>query len=76
MSYESGVDVGDFGIILTDSSHAEIKDVIMRISEKPDLELAEMSRGAYECAISNHSKENYLKEFQKVIVKLGRERGL
>ena len=76
VSYESGVDVGDFGIILTDSSHAEIKDVIMRISEKPDLELAEMSRGAYECAISNHSKENYLKEFQKVIVKLGRERGL
>ncbi|MFC1771743.1 glycosyltransferase family 1 protein [Pseudomonadota bacterium] len=76
VSYESGIDVGDFGIILKGSSHLEIKDVIMKISEKPNAELAEMSRGSYEYAKSNHSKENYRKEFRRVIVEIGTERGL
>lgn len=76
VSYESGVDVGDFGIILKDSTHTEIRDAITELSEKSNVELENMSRGAYEYATSNHSKENYLKEFQKIILEIGRRSGL
>ena len=74
VSYESGVDVGNFGIILKDCTHDKIKDAVMKISAKKSSELEAMSRGAYEYATSRHSKENYLSEIKRIIVQIGKER--
>jgi glycosyltransferase involved in cell wall biosynthesis len=73
ISYESGVNVEDFGIILTDCSHAEIESAIKRISSKPNQQLEEMSRKAREYARSNHTKEKYLEEFGKIITMISSE---
>ena len=75
ISYESGVNVEEFGIILTDCSHAEIESAIKRISSKSIQDLEEMSRKAHEYARSNHTEEKYLEDFEKIIVKLGCEPG-
>jgi glycosyltransferase involved in cell wall biosynthesis len=73
ISYESGVDVSDFGTILKESTHEEIKAAIKRIHLMPNQALEVMSRKAYEYARSNHSKENYRKEFEKIIIKIEQE---
>lgn len=67
ISYESGVDVDDFGIIMNSCSYAEIQGTIKKYLTKSNKELAEMSRKAYKYAMENHTKENYLQEFNKVI---------
>jgi glycosyltransferase involved in cell wall biosynthesis len=73
ISYESGVSVEDFGIILTGCRHAEIESAIKKISSKPNQELEEMSRKAREYARLNHTKEKYLEEFEKIVSTLGCE---
>ena len=73
ISYESGVNVEDFGIILMDCTHAEIEGAIKKISSKSNQELKEMSRKAREYARLNHTKEKYLEEFGKIVTKLGCE---
>jgi glycosyltransferase involved in cell wall biosynthesis len=70
ISYESGVDVKEFGIILKESSPCEIEDAIKCISSKQHQELEEMSRKAYEYASSIHTKENYLKEFVHILTRI------
>ena len=70
ISYESGVDVNGFGIIIKECSHEKIKDTVLKISTMPNQELEEMSRKAYEYVSLNHSKEKYLAEFEKIITKL------
>lgn len=67
ISYQSGVDVGDFGLMLNECSREEIKNTIMRLSSTPDPELQEMSLKAYEYARAKHTGEAYLKEFMNVI---------
>ena len=74
VSYESGVNVDDFGVILANCSYAGIRDVIQEFSLKSDDELADMSRKAYEYARENHSRERYLKEFDKVVEYIESER--
>lgn len=73
ISYESGVDVSDYGIILMESTHTEIKDAIKRIQSMPNQDLEEMSRKAYEYARLKHSKENYQKQFEGIINKIEQE---
>jgi len=73
VSYESGVDVKEFGVILKECSHGEIKDAIKQISSKSNQELEAMSRKAYEYARSKHTKEKYLKEFVEIITRVEHE---
>lgn len=67
ISYQSGVDVDDFGIILNRCSHEEIRAAVTGLSALPVDELEAMSRKAFDYARNRHSRENYLQEFRKVI---------
>jgi hypothetical protein len=70
ISYESGVDVHDFGIILKDCSINEIKRSIQMVSKLPAEELKQMARKAWEYARANHTREKYAKEYQKTVEKI------
>jgi glycosyltransferase involved in cell wall biosynthesis len=67
ISYESGVDVHDFGMILPDCSIQEIQNAIRRVSNFPAKQLEQMARGAWEYAQANHSREKFALEFRKVM---------
>ena len=53
ISYESSVDVGNFGIILKDCTPNEIKASIQKLSQMPAGELKKMSTSAWEFANAN-----------------------
>lgn len=67
ISYESGVDVDDFGIILNQCTIDEITSAVRRISELPAPELKAMSRRTWQYAQANHSQENYRKRLREVL---------
>lgn len=59
ISYESGVDVEDFGIILKKNSVDEIINSIRDISQKPEMELQQMSKNAWQYARTRHTHEKF-----------------
>ena len=73
ISYESGVDVADFGVILEDCSIDGIKDVVRRLSSTPGPALQTMSLKAYEYARANHTSDAYLRRFTQIIETIERE---
>jgi glycosyltransferase involved in cell wall biosynthesis len=68
ISYESGVDIGDFGLMLKGCSIDEIKNAIRRISSLPLQELKRMARSAWEFARANHTKDRFAEEYRKAII--------
>ena len=70
LSYESGVDVHDFGVILKDCSIEEIKNSIRMVSGRSIEELKRMSRKAREFARANHTREKFAEEYRNVIDKI------
>ena len=70
ISYESGVDVHDFGVILNDCSIEEIEDSIRMISGRSVEKLKRMSRKAWEFARENHTRERFSEEYRKIIDKI------
>lgn len=70
ISYESGVDVHDFGIILKDCSIEEIKRSVQMVSSLSAEELKRMARKAWEYARANHTREKYAEEYQKTVEKI------
>ena len=67
ISYESGVDVKDFGIILKNGSIEEIKNEIQMISNSSAEELKKMARKAWSFARKNFTKEKYAEELNKIV---------
>ncbi len=67
ISYESGVDVYDFGMILPDCSIQEIENAIQRISSLSGKHLEQMARGAWEYARANHTKEKFAQAYREAI---------
>ena len=59
ISYESGVDVHDFGVILRKSSIDEIKKAIREIANLPKEELALRSKQTWQYARENHTREKF-----------------
>ncbi|GJL51111.1 MAG: hypothetical protein NPIRA01_23380 [Nitrospirales bacterium] len=70
VSYESGVDVQDFGLTLTDCSISHVRAVITQVSQMSQYELEEMSRRAWKFARENYTRENFAKEYREVILKI------
>ncbi|BAZ38473.1 group 1 glycosyl transferase [Calothrix sp. NIES-4101] len=68
LSYESGVDVNDFGVILQNCSLEKIKEAIVDISSRSNWELSAMSRGAWEYARANHTKERFAEVYRNTIL--------
>jgi glycosyltransferase involved in cell wall biosynthesis len=67
ISYESGVDVKDFGIILKNCSIEEIKNSIRMIANFSAEELKKMAHKAWSFARKNYTKEKYAKELNKIV---------
>lgn len=72
LSYESGVDVEDFGILLKNCSIDEIQLAVQKISGLPAKELKTMSRKAWEFARANYTREKYSKNYRVVIERIMR----
>ncbi|MHA1381097.1 MAG: glycosyltransferase [Candidatus Helarchaeota archaeon] len=70
ISYHSGVDVNNFGIILKDNSHEEIKNSILKLSNLPSRELKIKSRKAWEYARANHTREKFREEYKKFVMNI------
>ena len=75
ISYESGVDVEGFGVILDDCSVEAIRDSVHGISRLPFGELRTMSQRAWEYARSNHTLESVQAQFRRVIDDIVRDNG-
>ena len=70
ISYESGVDVHDFGLILKNCSIDEIKNAIRMVSSLPAQELQRMARNAWQYATENHTREQFAEKYRKTIVEI------
>ncbi|WP_375498817.1 glycosyltransferase [uncultured Nostoc sp.] len=67
LSYESGVDVHDFGVIFDNLSVDEIKAKVRSISNLSVEDLKLMSRQAWEYARANHTKEKFAQVYRNVV---------
>jgi len=67
VSYESGVDVADFGLILKDCSIDEIKNSITTLSSLSPHELKIRARKTWEFARANHTREKFAEEYKNFV---------
>lgn len=67
VSYESGVDVDDFGIILHKSSVDEVVESIKILSQKPNEELRRMSKSAWLYAQAHHTREKFAESYNAFV---------
>jgi glycosyltransferase involved in cell wall biosynthesis len=74
ISYESGVDVDEFGIILKDCSIHTIKNTVRMVSDLPADKLRKKAKKAWEYARANHTREKFAEEYRKVIEKIKNNR--
>jgi glycosyltransferase involved in cell wall biosynthesis len=67
ISYESGVDLPDFGIILSDSGVTEISQALMKISAMPDADLRIQSKKAWDFAREHHTKKRFKNDYDNFV---------
>ncbi len=75
VSYESSVDVMDFGLILKDSSIEQIKNSIKEISSSSSEELQIRARKAWEFARKNHTREKFAEAYENFVNNILRVNG-
>ena len=73
ISYESGVDVDDFGIMLKENTVEEIKHSIRRITKTPVEKLKQKSRMTWEYARKHHTRDQFASGYRELIKKIIRE---
>jgi glycosyltransferase involved in cell wall biosynthesis len=67
ISYESGVDVDGFGVILKSCSTDTIKNSVRMISSLTGNELQSRARKAWEYSRANHTRKRFAEEYRKNI---------
>lgn len=70
ISYEAGIDIDDFGIILKKCSIDEIKDSIKIVSNYSEDKLKTMSKNAWQSARENHTKEKFSECYDQFVNKM------
>ena len=75
LSYESGVDVDDFGFVLQGSSVESIRDSIRMVASLSAQELKERAQRAWEFARANHTREKFTEEYRKFVVTMASDFG-
>ena len=70
ISYQSGVDVEDFGVILRENTIQEISSEIRKMSDKNPEELRTMSVKAWEFAREHYTRETFRLSYERVIDEL------
>jgi glycosyltransferase involved in cell wall biosynthesis len=66
-SYESGVDIQDFGLLLKTSTIDDIQETVKTIADLPASELERRARKAWEYARANHTRERFTEEYRNTI---------
>jgi hypothetical protein len=67
VSYESCIEVGDFGFTLADSAIEAIKEAVQLISALPATELASRARKTWEFARANHTRQAFAENYRQVV---------
>jgi glycosyltransferase involved in cell wall biosynthesis len=67
ISYESGLDIDNFGILLKKCSVDEIKDSIKKVSTFSEEKLKTMSNDAWRYARKNHTKEKFSESYDQFV---------
>ena len=70
ISYESGVDIEDFGYILRDCSVSNIKRVVKAVSELPQPVMEAKWRDCWDYTRQHHTRENFSKTYRTVITQI------
>ena len=70
VSFESGIDVHDFGFMLNDCSIANIINIIRKVARLSPNELEKMAYKAWEFARRYHTRENFAGEYRKLILNI------
>lgn len=66
-SYESSVDIGNFGIVLKTSSVDEIQNAVIAISRLPVAKLGDMAMQTWKFVNENHTREAFAKAYRRTI---------
>ena len=67
LSYECGVDVGDYGLILRENTIEEIKNSARLIAGLPASKLEHMARESWKYARENHTREAFGRKYRTAI---------
>ncbi len=70
VSYESSVDVEDFGVMFKDNSVNTIKTSVQMVSNLPSGQLLQMARKAWEFARANHTREKFTEDYKELVSNL------
>lgn len=67
VSYQSGVDVHDFGVNLRTCTIEEIREAVRMVASLPARDLEAQARAAWEFARANHTRERFAQEYRRVV---------
>lgn len=70
ISPQSGITIGDFGVLMRENTVEEIMQTVQYIAALPQDELKKRSKGAWEYARKNHTRERFSDEFTKFVTML------
>jgi|CXWL01.1.fsa_nt_gi glycosyltransferase involved in cell wall biosynthesis len=70
ISYESGVNVDGFGVILEDHTIKTIKEAVQMVSDLSGEQLQHMARTALEYARANHTREKFAEAYKRIILNI------
>ncbi|MCA9469897.1 MAG: hypothetical protein KC643_31240, partial [Nitrospira sp.] len=70
ISYESGIDVFDYGYSLRECSVENIRRVIKEVAELSPSRVEEMARGAWEYARCHYTRENFSRQYTQAILEI------
>jgi glycosyltransferase involved in cell wall biosynthesis len=70
LSYECGLDIDDFGLLLPDCSLESIKGAVQRLASIPTQDLKARARRAWEFARANHTREKFAEAYRNLAPKI------
>ena len=68
VSYEASVDIGDYGVLLKDTSIGEMEKQVRHLSDLPASELEAMSRAASQFAVSTHTRVAFAENYREFVL--------
>jgi glycosyltransferase involved in cell wall biosynthesis len=66
LTYECGVDVDGFGVLVRNCSIRAVKDILRGVAELPINEIKERALRTWECARSTHTREQFTEQYRRV----------
>lgn len=70
VSHQSGINVDDFGIVLTDHHISTIQETVRRVSNLSTDHLYQMAKQAWECARTTYTREHFAMECKNIVLRI------